>query len=69
MNERALVRSHSNAMIYRTMQIIANLFPGIDDGKEPKFPRKDHGADRKAQKQRTTQKDWPSTKRSASATG
>lgn len=49
-------------------EIIANLFPGIDDEKEPKFLRKGHGAAQMA-KQRTTQRDWSNTTRSASATG
>ncbi|XP_031632475.1 WD repeat-containing protein 47 isoform X3 [Contarinia nasturtii] len=49
-------------------EIIANLFPGIDDEKEPKFLRKGHGAAQML-KQRTTQKEWSNATRSASATG
>lgn len=48
-------------------QIIANLFPGIDD-KEPTFLRKGHGAAQMA-KHRTPQKDWAYVGRSLSATG
>ncbi|XP_055317872.1 WD repeat-containing protein 47 isoform X6 [Sitodiplosis mosellana] len=49
-------------------EIIANLFPGIDDDKEPKYLRKGHGAAQMA-KQRSTQKDWSNVVRSSSATG
>lgn len=49
-------------------EIIANLFPGIDDDKEPKYLRKGHGAAQMA-KQRTTQKEWSNVGRSSSASG
>lgn len=49
-------------------EIIANLFPGIDDDKEPKYLRKGHGAAQMA-KQRSTQRDWLNVGRSSSATG
>lgn len=49
-------------------EIIANLFPGIDDDKEPKYLRKGHGAAQMA-KQRSTQIYWPNNVRSSSATG
>lgn len=49
-------------------EIIANLFPGIDDDKEPKYLRKGHGAAQMA-KQRSTQRDWSNVVRSSSATG
>lgn len=50
-------------------EIIANLFPGIDDtDKVPKFLRKGHGAAQMA-KNRAPQKDWSNYVRSASATG
>lgn len=50
-------------------EIIANLFPGIDDAdKEIKFLRKGYGAAQMA-KHRTTPKDWSNYARSASATG
>lgn len=48
-------------------EIIANLFPGIDDDKDPKYLRKGHGAAQML-KNRSTQRDWPSI-RSSSATG
>lgn len=49
-------------------EIIANLFPGIDDEKEPKYLRKGHGAAQMA-KIRPMSKDWSIVGRSSSATG
>lgn len=49
-------------------KIIANLFPGIDGDREPKFLRKGHGAAQMA-KTRTTHRDWINVGRSSSATG
>lgn len=50
-------------------EIIANLFPGIDDDKdEPKYLRKGYGAAQMA-KQRPLQRDWSLVGRSSSATG
>lgn len=50
-------------------EIIANLFPGIDEAdKEIKFLRKGHGAAQMA-KTRTAPKEWTNYVRSASATG
>lgn len=49
-------------------EIIANLFPGIDDEQVPKFLRKGHGAAQMA-KNRSTQRDWSTVVRSSSATG
>lgn len=48
-------------------EIIANLFPGIDD-KEITFLRKGHGAAQMI-KQRSNQKDWQHIMRSTSASG
>lgn len=48
-------------------EIIANLFPGIDEIDTP-YLRKGHGAAQLA-KNRTTQKDWSNTPRSTSAMG
>lgn len=48
-------------------EIIANLFPGIDD-KESTFLRKGHGAAQMI-KQRSNQKDWQHILRSTSASG
>lgn len=49
-------------------EIIANLFPGIDDEEEPKYLRKGHGAAQMA-KNRPASRDWSNVGRSASATG
>lgn len=53
-------------------QIIANLFPGIGDEKEPKYLRKGHGAAQMAKNRsmhKDVQKDWQIVGRSSSATG
>lgn len=49
-------------------EIIANLFPGIDDDKEPTYLRKGHGAAQMA-KNRSQPRDWSINGRSSSAAG
>lgn len=49
-------------------EIIANLFPGISDDKEPKYLRKGYGAAHMA-KTRPPQRDWVIVGRSSSAAG
>lgn len=56
-------------------EIIANLFPGIDDVKEPTYLRKGHGAAQMAKNRSSTTtttthaKSWSNAGRSSSATG
>lgn len=51
-------------------EIIANLFPGIDDIQEPKYLRKGHGAAQMAKNRSSTHaKNWSNVGRSSSATG
>lgn len=51
-------------------EIIANLFPGIDDDKEPKYLRKGHGAAQMVKtRPQPQQRDWVICGRSSSAAG
>lgn len=50
-------------------EIIANLFPGIDDEKEPKYLRKGYGAAQMSKNRSIHTKDWSNAGRSSSATG
>lgn len=50
-------------------EIIANLFPGIDDEKEPTYLRKGHGAAQISKTRSIHSRDWTIGGRSSSATG